>query len=153
MRRIQQGFRGDVEKQQAVELERLEAAAGALAAGHFQFAQAAGVACHGKQGDRRVQRAVGRAAGQGFIAEDASLRQRQDGLEQAVQVAVSEDHAQCAQLLGDGHAVTREKKRGRLCGPRISRQLCDVVMTSFQCFATAESKPRKSSRICPVSFR
>ncbi|MNN49074.1 hypothetical protein D3C81_1635800 [compost metagenome] len=142
VRRVEQGFGGDVEEQQAFEIQCLEAAAGAAPAGHFQFAQAPGVAGHGEQGHRWVQRAVGRAAGQCLVAEDAPFGQRQDRLEQAVQVAVSEDLAQRAQLLGDGHGATREKDGGRICGPRISRQLCDGVMTSDQCFATAALRPR-----------
>jgi hypothetical protein len=38
-----------------------------------------------------VQRAVGRAAAEGFVAENASFRKADDRLEQAVQTALSQD--------------------------------------------------------------
>lgn len=53
------------------------------------------------------------ATGQRFVAEDAPLGEADDGLEQAMQVAVSEDGFQRAQLLGDGHGhpvVLRNEK-------------------------------------------
>ena len=109
--RVQQGFGGDVEEQLAVELQLMEAGAGALAAGHLQFAQPSGVTGHGEQGDGGVQRAVGGAAGQGLVAEDAPLGKGEDRLEQAVQVAVSEDLAQGAQLLGDCHEGLSYRRR------------------------------------------
>ena len=100
---VEQRLRRDVEKQLAFQAQITEASAGALAAGHFQLAEAAGMTRHGEQRQRRVQRAVGRAASQCLVAENALFGQRDDRLEQAAEVAVSEDVAQCAQLLGDGH--------------------------------------------------
>jgi hypothetical protein len=47
-----------------------------------------------------MQRAVGGAAAQGFIAENAPFRKTDDRLEQAVQTALSQDGAQCTQLFG-----------------------------------------------------
>ena len=67
-----------------------ERLAGTLAASHFQLAQAAGVAGHGEQCQGRMQGAVGGASGQGLVAKDALFGQRDDGLEQAAEVAVSE---------------------------------------------------------------
>ncbi|SST11307.1 Uncharacterised protein [Acinetobacter baumannii] len=52
-----------------------------------------------------MQRAVGRTAGQRFVADQAPFGKREDGLEQAVQVAVGQDAVQGAQLLGDGHGT------------------------------------------------
>ncbi|MNY03701.1 hypothetical protein D3C86_1363330 [compost metagenome] len=112
MARLQQGIRGDVEEQLARQLQFAEASAGTLPAGHFQLAQAPGIACHGEQVDRRVQWAVGGAASQGFVTEDAAFGKADDGLEQAMQVAVSENMLQRAQLLGDGHeGLDIQKKR------------------------------------------
>ena len=109
---FEQRLRRDVEKQLAAQLLAAEVAAGALACQQLQFAQAADIARHAEQRQRRVQRAVGGAAGQGFVAEDAPLGEADDGLEQAMQVAVSEDGFQRAQLLGDGHGhlVLRNEK-------------------------------------------
>ncbi|MNP27145.1 hypothetical protein D3C76_1200360 [compost metagenome] len=109
--RLEQGFRRDVEEQLAFEVLLAEAPAGALAAGHFQLGQAAGLAGHGEQVDRRVQRAVGRAAAQCFVAEDAPFGQADNGLEQAVQAALSQDGAQRAELFVDGHGRATLKKR------------------------------------------
>lgn len=69
------------------------------------------MAGHGKQGDRGVQRAVGRATAEGFVAEDTPLGQTDDRLEQAVQTALSQDRAQCIQLFGHGHGDLDRKKR------------------------------------------
>jgi len=84
VRGFHQGFRRDIEKQLARQLLLAEASACAFAAGYFQFAEAPGMAGHGKQGDRGVQRAVGRATAEGFVAEDTPLGQADDRLEQAV---------------------------------------------------------------------
>jgi hypothetical protein len=91
VRGFEQGFRGDVEEQLARQLLLVEAPAGAFAAGDFQFAQAPGLAGDGEQCNRGVQRAVGRAAAEGFVAENASFRKADDRLEQAVQTALSQD--------------------------------------------------------------
>ncbi len=101
--RFQQRLGRDVEKQLARQLLLIEALAGAAAAGQLQFAEAAGLACHGKQRDGGVQRAVGGAAGQGFITHDAPFGKADDRLEQAVQTALSQDRTQGTQLFCRGH--------------------------------------------------
>ncbi|MNC49117.1 hypothetical protein D3C75_982720 [compost metagenome] len=103
MGRFEQGFGGYVEEQQAGQLLFIETSASALAAGNFQLAQTTGLAGDGEQGDRGVQRAVGRPATEGFVAENAPLREADDRLEQTVQTALSQDRAQCTQLFGCGH--------------------------------------------------
>ncbi|MNJ49153.1 hypothetical protein D3C77_443710 [compost metagenome] len=109
--RLEQRLGRDVEKQLAFKVLLAEASAGAFAAGHFQFGQAPGLAGHGEQVDRRVQRAVGGAAAQRFVTEDAPLRQADYGLEQAVQGALSKNGAQRTELFGHGHGGTTLKKR------------------------------------------
>ncbi|MCY1448400.1 hypothetical protein D9M71_650630 [compost metagenome] len=84
MGRFEQGLRGHVKEQQARQLLLIEASASAFAAGNFQLAQASGLAGDGEQGDRGVQRAVGGATTEGFVTEDASFREADDRLEQAV---------------------------------------------------------------------
>ncbi|CAH0196464.1 hypothetical protein SRABI70_01637 [Pseudomonas sp. Bi70] len=112
---VKQRIGRDIEKQQAIELLFAEAATGALAAGQLQFAEQAGLAGSGEQGQRRVQGAVGGAASQRFITENAALGDRHDGLEQAVQITVGEDLPQRAQLIGDGHggSLCESESRGR----------------------------------------
>ena len=101
----------------------------------------------GEQRQWRMQWAVGGATGQGLIAENALLGQRDDRLEQATEVAVSEDVAQRAQLLGDGHGVLDlpETKGPVFNRPFISRQFDDDLMTldeSPQCSASEGFRPR-----------
>src|SRR5690606_17523986 len=96
-------FRRDIEEEFATELQVAETSAGAAAGQQFQFAQTTGLARHAEQREGSVQWAVGRSAAECFVTEDALLGKADNGLEQAVQVAVSEDGFQRAQLLGDGH--------------------------------------------------
>jgi hypothetical protein len=81
---FEQGFRRHVEEQFAGQLLFVKASASALAASDFQFVQAAGLTGDGEQGDGRVQRAVGRAATEGFKTHNSPFGKRNDGLEQAV---------------------------------------------------------------------
>ena len=111
VRRFHQGFRRDIQEQLARQLLLAEASARTFAAGHFQFAEAPGLAGHREQRDGGVQRAVGRATAKGFVAEDAPFGQADDRLEQAVQTALSQDRAQCIQLFGHGHGDLDRKKR------------------------------------------
>ena len=142
--RFQQRLRRDVEEQLARQLQVAETRAGLASAKQLQLAQATAAAGDAEQCQRRVQRAVGRAACKGFVAHQASFGQRQDGLEQAVQVAVSEDLVQRAQLLGDGHDGSRwlEKQRAGFPALCISRQCHDCLMSPDQCLATWESRFR-----------
>ncbi len=89
--RFQQGFGGDVEEHLARQFLLAETTAGAESAGHFQFAQAAGLAGYGEQAGGRVQGAVGGPAAECLIADDTSLGQRNDRLEQTVQTTLSQD--------------------------------------------------------------
>ena len=68
---LHQGFGRDIQEQLARQLLLAEASACAFAAGHFQFAEAPGMARHREQGNGRVQRAVRRAAAEGFVAKNA----------------------------------------------------------------------------------
>lgn len=102
---LEEGFRRDVEEQHGVALDVAEAPEGALPAKQFQFAQPPALARDGEQRQGRMQGAVGWAAGQRFVADQAPLGKREDGLEQAVQVAMDQDAVQGAQLLGDGHGT------------------------------------------------
>ncbi|MNG39221.1 hypothetical protein D3C84_1272080 [compost metagenome] len=61
-----------------------------MTASDLQFAEATGLAGYREQGDGGVQRTVGRATAEGFVTDDASFRERQDRLEQAVQTALSQ---------------------------------------------------------------
>ncbi|MNZ80868.1 hypothetical protein D3C78_995180 [compost metagenome] len=88
---FEQGFGGDVEKQLAWQPLLAEAAAGAVPAGDLQFAEAPGLAGHGEQGERGVQGGVGGASAEGLVTENASFRERNDGLEQAVQGPLSQN--------------------------------------------------------------
>jgi len=89
--RFEQGFGGYVEEQHAGQLLFIETPTSTFAAGDFQLAQASGLTGDGEQGDRGVQRAVGRPATEGLITEDSPLREANDRLEQAVQTALSQN--------------------------------------------------------------
>ncbi len=62
MRRLQQGFRADIEKQQAIQGQFAKGLAGLLAGGDFQFGQATGLARGGVEGQGGLQRSIGGAA-------------------------------------------------------------------------------------------
>ncbi len=146
VRRLEQRLGRYVEEQLALELQVAKTLAGGPARELLKFAEAAGVAGHGEQRQRRMQRAVGRPAAERFVAEDAPLGKADDRLEQAVQVALSEDQAQRAGLLGDGHRRSRKRRneKGRLhAGPFISRHSYDRRVTGGQSFfATVVCRPR-----------
>src|SRR3954468_13833617 len=69
VRCFQQRLRRDVEKQLALQLLFAEAATGRLATGKFELTEASGLAGDSEQVERGMQRAVGRTASQGFVAE------------------------------------------------------------------------------------
>ena len=70
---VHQGFGRDIEKQLAGQFLIAEMPARTFSARHFQVAQAAGMTGHGKQRYGGVQRAIGGAATEGLIAENAPL--------------------------------------------------------------------------------
>ncbi|MNI26247.1 hypothetical protein D3C73_799380 [compost metagenome] len=102
---FEQGFRRNVEEQLAGQLLFVETPASALPTGDLQLAQTTGLAGDCEQCDGRVQRAVGGAAAEGFVAENSSLREADDRLEQTVQTALSQNRAQRTQLFGCGHGI------------------------------------------------
>jgi len=103
--RFDQRFGRDVQVQRVVAAMTAVAGAGAGTAGHFQFTQPSGIAGHGKQGERCMQRAVRRPPAEGLETVNASSGEGEDRLEQGVELVVGEDSLQFAQLFGGGHAV------------------------------------------------
>ena len=129
--RLQQRLGRNVEKQFALQLLLAEASAGAFSASGFQLGQAAGLAGDGKQVERRMQWAVGRATAQRLMAEHPMFTQAHDWLEQTVNTALSQDGTQGTELFGNGHDVFLKMKGPGICmpGPHISRQHDDCLMT------------------------